>query len=53
MKKMTKFTLDFINKNIKTNAQSSSYPICKQQDIKITSPAITPININTTNKRNY
>lgn len=53
MKKMTKFTLDFINENIKNNAKSSSYPIRKQQDIKIISPAITPINLNTPNERNY
>ena len=36
MRKMSKSTLDFINKNINTNAQASSYPVRKQQDIKIT-----------------
>ncbi|ARD42942.1 hypothetical protein [Colwellia sp. PAMC 21821] len=35
MRKMNKFTLDFINKNIKTNTQASSFPVRKQQDIKI------------------
>ncbi|MBA6391965.1 hypothetical protein H4J38_14410 [Colwellia sp. BRX10-3] len=31
---MNKSTLDFINKNINTNAQASSYPLRKQQEIK-------------------
>lgn len=40
MKKISQSTLDFINKNISTNAQASSYPLRKQFDIKDTSPQI-------------
>jgi len=50
MKKMNKPTLEFIHKNIKTNAQSSSYPIRKQHDIKTTSTVVTPTTLNTANK---
>lgn len=41
MRKMNKSTLDFINKNIKTNAQASSYPLRKLPDIKIASQDVT------------
>lgn len=40
MKKISQSTLDFINNNINTNAQASSYPLRKQFDIKDTSPQI-------------
>ena len=33
MKKISKTTLDFINRNININAQASSYPLRKQHDI--------------------
>ena len=47
MRKMSKSTLDFINKNINTNAQASSYPVRKQQDIKITLQDIATPNATT------
>ena len=52
MRKMNKSTLDFILNNIKTNAQSSSYPIRKQQDLIIQPPVITPSHFNTDNLNN-
>ncbi|MBA6287626.1 hypothetical protein [Colwellia sp. MB3u-4] len=48
LKKVHKSTLDFINKNIQTNANSSSYPVRRQTEEKIISPpAVTPIKLNT------
>ncbi|MBA6295829.1 hypothetical protein [Colwellia sp. MB02u-9] len=48
LKKVHKSTLDFINKNIQTNANSSSYPVRRQAEEKIISAsAVTPINLNT------
>ncbi|WP_157673846.1 hypothetical protein [Cognaticolwellia beringensis] len=44
---MSKSTLDFINKNINTNAQASSYPVRKQPDIKITLQDIATPNATT------
>jgi hypothetical protein len=32
LKKMHKSTLDFINKNIQTNANSSSYPVRRREE---------------------
>lgn len=52
MRKMNKSTLDFILNNIKTNAQSSSYPIRKQQNLIIQYPVITPNHFNASNQNN-
>lgn len=46
MKKISQTTLDFINKNINTNAQASSYPLRKQFDIKDTPPQVNVTELN-------
>jgi len=53
MKKVNKFTLDFINQNIKTNTNASSYPVRKPQDIINSSPAIVLSSLTTAIKHNY
>lgn len=40
MRKVSKSTLDFINKNININEQASSYPLRTQQNINTTSPEV-------------
>jgi|VirMetMinimDraft_7_1064189.scaffolds.fasta_scaffold17109_1 hypothetical protein len=40
--KLNKSSLDFINKNIKNNSKSISYPIRKQQDKVVCRSNITP-----------
>ncbi|MBA6340296.1 hypothetical protein H4J59_04710 [Colwellia sp. MB02u-10] len=49
---MHKSTLDFINKNIQTNANSSSYPVRKKEEEEkiISAPAATPIKLKTADK---
>jgi hypothetical protein len=54
---MHKSALDFINKNIQTNANSSSYPVRKEEveeeveeEKIISAPAATPIKLNTADK---
>jgi hypothetical protein len=50
LKKIHKSTLNYINKKIQTNANSSSYPVRKQEEKIISPPAVTPIKLNTTDK---
>tara|TARA_B110000438_G_C15803248_1_gene646125 strand:+ start:1215 stop:1424 length:210 start_codon:yes stop_codon:yes gene_type:complete len=40
MRKVSKSTLDFINKNININEQASSYPLRTQHNINTTSPEV-------------